>query len=90
MRVLLEEQFVIMHESWPVLYPEGRGQVWVDCWGYPLIVFEQIGKGGLIVIGDSRFLCDVKLEGAETFSEPNINFFRAAIEQALAEPGRGP
>jgi hypothetical protein len=83
-RVLLEGHGVFMHESWPVVFPEGRGEVWVECWDYPLVVHERIGKGGLIVIGDSRFLCDVKLESAETFMEPNINFLRAAIEQAQA------
>lgn len=78
----LEGEFALMHESWPVQRPEGRGEVWVESWGYPVIVFERIGAGGLIVIGDSRFLCDVKLESADTFVEPNIDFLRHAMETA--------
>jgi hypothetical protein len=83
----LEGQYAILHESWPVLRPEGRGEVWVDAWDYPLVVFERIGRGGLLVIGDSRFLCDVKLESAEEYVEPNIDFLRQAL--ATAQPRAG-
>jgi hypothetical protein len=87
--VHLEGQSVFMHESWPVLAPEGRGEVWVSCWGYPLVRFEEIGRGGLIVIGDSKFLCDVKLESRDRFVEENINFLRAALEEARRRTAPG-
>ena len=35
-----------------------------------------------MVIGDSRFLCDVKLESADSFVETNIDFLRKAFETA--------
>ena len=78
----LEGQRALMHESWPVERPADRGEVWVESWGYPLVVFERIGAGGLMVIGDSRFLCDVKLESADSFVETNIDFLRKAFETA--------
>jgi hypothetical protein len=73
---------VLMNESWPVERPENRGETWVECWGYPLVVFERIGRGGLLVIGDSRFLGDSRLESAEDFVEKNIDFLRRALETA--------
>jgi hypothetical protein len=78
----LPGQHVLMHESWPVIHPPGRGEEWVSSWGYPLVVFERIGRGGLLVIGDSKFLCDAKLESRDAFVEANIDFLRAALETA--------
>jgi hypothetical protein len=83
-RVHLGSGQVMMHESWPVLFPEARAEVWVSSWGYPLVTFQRIGRGGLLVVGDSFFLCDVKQESHERFIEPNINFLRTAIETARA------
>ena len=84
---LLEGQQVYMHESWPVLQPDGRGEVWVRCWGYPIVVFETIGSGGLLVIADSMFLGSKRLESADEFIESNINFLRQAIDTARQRMG---
>jgi hypothetical protein len=84
---LLEGQRVLMHESWPVLQPDGRGEVWVQCWGYPIVVFETIGAGGLLVIADSMFLGAKRLESPETYVEQNIDFLRKAIETAQQRMG---
>jgi len=84
---LLEGQRVLMHESWPVLQPEGRGEVWVQAWGYPIVVFETVGAGGLLVIADSMFLGAKRLESPETYLEQNIDFLRAAIETAQKRMG---
>jgi hypothetical protein len=86
-RVLIDSVTVFMHESWPVLRPADRGEVWVECWDYPLVVFEKVGDGGLLVIGDSELLYDVGLETPETFIEPNINFLRKAIETTQTRIG---
>ena len=77
-----EQRDIRMHESWPVLGGGEDREVWVSSWGYPLVTFERIGRGGLIVIGDSRFLCDVKLESRDRFIEVNIDFLRTALETA--------
>lgn len=82
-----EGRQVMMHESWPVVFPEGRAEVWISSWDFPLVTFERIGAGGLIVIGDSFFLCDTKQESNERYVEPNIDFLRAAIETARARIG---
>ena len=85
----LEGERALMHESWPVERPEGHGEVWVESWGFPLVVHERIGAGSLLVIGDSRFLCDVKLESPENFVETNIDFLRKAFEVAQPQRARG-
>jgi hypothetical protein len=84
-----EGRQVMMHESWPVVLPEGRGEVWISSWDFPLVTFERIGRGGLLVIGDSFFLCDTKQESHERFVEPNIDFLRVAIETARARIASG-
>lgn len=85
--VKLAEQSVLMHESWPVQHPADRGEVWVECWGYPLVVFDRIGAGGLLVIGDSGFLWDANLETNERYVDVNVTFLRAAFETARARLG---
>lgn len=83
----LPGQTVRMRAAWPVLDSKNRGQVWVECWDYPIVIYDRSGRGGVLVVGDSRFLCDVQLESSQGFMEANINFLRAAIETAL---GRAP
>ncbi len=81
-RNAFQEERLSFHESWPVL-TDGRGaETWAECWGAPLVVFARYGTGGVLAIGDSRFLTSSKLESAETFIEPNIRFLRAAIDSA--------
>jgi len=84
---LLTGQRVYMHESWPVLQPAGQGEIWVRCWGYPIVVFETFGAGGLLVIADSMFLSEKRLESPDEFVEENIDFLRAAIETARQRMG---
>jgi hypothetical protein len=80
---------VAMHESWPVVFGERRADVWVSSWDFPLVTFERVGSGGLLVIGDSFFLCDTKQESNERYVRPNIDFLRAAIETARARIASG-
>jgi hypothetical protein len=81
------DQSVMMSEAWPVVGREGHREVWAECWGYPVVVYERIGRGGLIVIGDSRFLCDSRLETNESYVEQNIEFLRTAFDAARAGAG---
>ena len=85
----LEGHRAMMHEAWPVVRPEERGEVWVSCWGYPLVTFERIGTGGLLVVGDSRFLTNSKLESMDAYIETNIDFLRAALETARRQMNSG-
>jgi len=84
---LLEGQQVFMHESWPVIQPADRGEVWVRCWGYPIVVFEKIEAGGFLMIADSMFLSERRLESPEAFNVQNIDFLRTAIETAQKRMG---
>jgi hypothetical protein len=79
----IDRHYANMHESWPVERPAARGEVLVSSWNYPLIVLEAIGKGHLLVIGDSFFLLDGNLESSESFNANNILFVRAVLERML-------
>ena len=63
-----------------------------SCWSNGGVAHEhagRVGQGGLIVIGDSLFLCDGMLESVDAYVEPNINFLRAALEMAVGRPESG-
>ena len=79
-RVLIDSVNVFMHESWPVLRPEGRGEVWVECWDYPLVVFEKIGDGGL---RRWRYL-----EGRRAVAGPFLRDAADDGESQIAQPWR--
>lgn len=81
-RNVFQDERIYFHESWPILGSGSDAQTWAECWGSPLIVFERRGKGGVLAIGDSRFLTSSMLESTETFVEPNIRFLRAALDSA--------
>lgn len=84
-RTRIEGTFVMMHESWPVesKSPEDVS-VLAEAWDYPLVSLRRVGRGSVLVIGDSRFLGDSMLETPERAIEANIEFLRRAIERALA------
>lgn len=76
-------------EAWPVLnqwntpvepfYQQGV---------YDVVVFRAIGKGGALVIGDSRYLHDKTLEMERAWWEGNIEFLRSTLAM-LSERGVG-
>lgn len=66
------------HEAWPVVYGGKDEDVEVICepLGYPAVVSKKIGKGSIVVIGDSYFLLNQNLEGSKKYSTPNIFLLR--------------
>jgi len=68
------------HKAWPITFSDSS-QVEVLCsgWNYPLIIRQRIGKGKLVLIGDSEFLLARNLEGASRPREENLRFIQTLL-----------
>ena len=80
----LEGTVITMKESWPVITTSKDAVVLAEAWGYPLVALQRVGRGSVLVIGDSRFLGERMLESPEQSVPGNIQFLRRAIERARA------
>jgi hypothetical protein len=68
---------VLFREAWPVWYDETvPAEVVFSEWEYPLVVKRAVGKGEIVLIGDSYFFHDVNLETREQYFAGNIAFLR--------------
>lgn len=67
--------------AWPVL----GGDPLVSLRGDPTIVQKKIGRGRLVVVGDSYFFHNRNLEGEEGGILPNIQFFGWLLKQITPE-----
>ena len=54
-----------------------------ELWNYPIILFKPIGKGGVLLIGDSRFLLNDNIEGMHYYNPHNILFFKEMLSKCL-------
>lgn len=54
----------------------------VQCWGHTLAQYKRLGRGRIVLIGDSRFVLDENLGQRESRNETAIRFLLAV----LAEP----
>jgi hypothetical protein len=85
-------------EAWPVIATSGAiepSEVRYAVDGCAIVVERAAGRGKLIVIGDSWFLCDKHLEGETNFLENNVGFVRDLLFErgnvhALVAVGRDP
>ncbi|MEW6380297.1 MAG: DUF4350 domain-containing protein [bacterium] len=79
------EHEVRFQDVWPVRIDgqvRGRTSVLVQKYGYPLAVFQRYGRGGILLISDSRFLLNQNLENIDNFyHEGNILFLRDALKK---------
>ncbi len=62
-------------KAWPV--QGGQGLATIE--GRPVVAEQRVGKGRLVVIGDSHFLTSKNLEGEDGVVMPNIHFLRRLI-----------
>lgn len=67
----IKAQFV---EAWPVTGGDSSKQVFVEKWGYPIVLFQPVGKGGVLIIGDSQFLLSKNIESYKQHNLNNIRF----------------
>jgi hypothetical protein len=74
-------------EAWPVYDESGGGEYVAKYEDYPLIVYKQIGEGGVMLIGDSRFFENENLEHENHPHLESIAFLGFLVEKYL-KPGR--
>ncbi len=69
-------------EAWPVLGDTEPIQVIIRKNQYPLIVYQKVGKGGLLLIADSEFLFSRNIESyRDYFNIDNIRFFKFLLDK---------
>jgi hypothetical protein len=75
------------HKAWPIIFSDSSGvEVLCTSWSYPVIIAKTIGKGRLVLIGDSEFLLARNLEGAAQVREENLRFIEALVKsQGVAQ-----
>ncbi len=70
-------------EAWPVTGGSEEAAVLARKFDYPVILHQPVGKGGLILIGDSEFLHSRNLESyRDDYRLNNIRFFRYLLNTA--------
>lgn len=62
---------------------KGDGKVLFSLKGRPVVLAKQIGKGKLIVIGDSKFFWDINIESQENYRPGNINFLKQLLNLSI-------
>jgi len=79
---------VRFQDAWPIQIEhqaESKTRVVLQWGGYPLVVFQRYGRGGLVLISDSRFVLNHNLEHINNFyHEGNILFLRDIIEKIIS------
>ncbi|MDZ7288801.1 MAG: GldG family protein [candidate division KSB1 bacterium] len=69
------------HKAWPIIFSDSSDvEVLCTGWGYPVIIAQKIGKGRLVLIGDSEFLLARNLEGAPRVREENLRFIESLVK----------
>lgn len=73
---------ISLWNAWPVISDQSSGtKVLAQAWDYPVIVFRRVGRGGVIVAGDSFFLLNKNLEQIDSYNEGNIRFLKECLER---------
>ena len=79
-------QEIQFQDAWPISISQKakeKTEVLFEKKGYPLIVFQKIGKGGLLLISDARFLLNENLEHIDFFHLGNIHLFRELMGKII-------
>ena len=77
----IEKEKVQFFEAWPVLGGSDSKQIIAEKWDYPLLVYQPVGKGGLLLAGDSGFLLSKNLESYKGYNIKNIRFLKYLFEK---------
>jgi hypothetical protein len=72
---------VTFSSAWPIYSAGGQDQILCTAWEYPLIRYRSVGRGGLIVIGDSGFLLNKNLGALNTFRKQNLSFITKLLKR---------
>jgi hypothetical protein len=83
-----EKSDLVFLEAWSVEYPS-TARALVRQWGQPVVASLQVGRGTVVLIGDTRFLLDRNLEGREKWFPGNIAFLSALDQGRQVQPIEG-
>jgi hypothetical protein len=68
---------VVVKEGWPVRFDATvPAEVLLSAWDYPVAVERSIGKGEVVLIGDTSFFHDANLETLDHYFAGNVEFLR--------------
>ncbi len=75
-------------DAWSLECPP-PAHILVRQWGEPIVASLDVGRGQVILIGDSRFLLDRNLEGRESWFPGNIALLGALVRGRPVQPVEG-
>jgi len=79
---------LVFRNAW-ALRPPADGRVLVSQWGHPVVASRRVGRGELIVIGDTTWYWNRNLEGREQWFVGNIGFASALARGLPITPVAG-
>ena len=77
----IEREKVKFFEAWPVVGGSDSKQIIAQKWNYPILVYQPVGKGGLLLAGDSGFWLNKNLESYKGHNVKNIRFLKYLFEK---------
>jgi len=82
--VEIEKRKVKFLEAWAVIGGTESKQIIAEAYGYPIVVYQPVGKGGIFLIGDSRFLHSRNIESYKDQNMYNIWFIKYLLKMIKA------
>jgi hypothetical protein len=79
--IKLKKATVKFVEAWPVTGGSDLKQIIIEKWGHAIIVYQPVGRGGILLIGDSEFLHSRNIESYKTYNPGNIRFIRYLLNK---------
>jgi len=67
-------------EAWPVTGGGDDKHVIAEKWDYPVMLFQPVGKGGLLVVGDSYFFFSKNIESYKKYNIQNIRMLKFLMD----------
>ncbi len=78
--IRIGQRTVKFAEAWPLLGGDSSKQIIAEKSGYPIAVYQPVGKGGLLLIGDSKFFQSRNIESYQNYLIDNIAFFKYLMD----------
>ena len=72
---------ISMQSAWPVYSKEGTAETLCRFLNYPVVIYKTINKGGVILIGDSRYMLNNNVESIPTYNSSNIQFIKMLLDK---------
>ena len=69
----------MFYEAWPVV----GGEAIFEVAGDPIVARQKVGKGQIVVIGDSSFLLNKNLEVIDGAILQNVRFFSWLLRRVM-------